>query len=296
MKKWSMIIDIEKCEDCNNCFLACKDEHVDNDWPGYSLSQPRHGQRWMNIFRKERGQYPLIDVAYRPTPCMHCDNAPCVKTAGDASVYTREDGIVMIDPDKARGRKDIMKACPYEVVWWNEEKNVPQKCTMCAHLLDEGWDKPRCVQACPTGALRMVHMSDREMASIKSTEGLECLYPEYGTSPRIFYKNLYRFEKCFVSGSVAFEKEGVIDCAEGASIVLIKDSRRIAETAADNFGDFKFDSLEENSGEYRVEIRFRDYAKKVLNVNLESSMNIGTITLSRSKNLPTMVETDFEYG
>ena len=138
MKKWSMIIDIEKCEDCNNCFLACKDEHVDNDWQGYSLSQPRHGHRWMNILRKERGQYPLMDVAYRPTPCMHCDDAPCVKVAEDGSVYKRDDGIVIIDPEKAAGRKDIIKSCPYGAVWWNEEKNIPQKCTMCAHLLDEG--------------------------------------------------------------------------------------------------------------------------------------------------------------
>ena len=277
MKKWSMIIDIEKCEDCNNCFLACKDEHVDNDWPGYSLSQPRHGQRWMNILRKERGQYPAIDVAYRPTPCMHCDDAPCVKSAGDGSVYKREDGLVIIDPDKAKGRKDIVKACPYEAVSWNEEKSIPQKCTMCAHLLDEGWDKPRCVQACPTGALQMVHVSDSEMGGILSTEGLESLYPENGTFPRVFYKNLYRFEKCFIAGSVAYEKDGVIDCAEGVSIALIKDTKRMAETTTDNFGDFKFDCLEESSGEYSVEIRFRDYATRVLNVNLISSINIGTI-------------------
>ena len=36
MKKWNMIIDVAKCHDCNNCFLACKDEHVENDWPPYS--------------------------------------------------------------------------------------------------------------------------------------------------------------------------------------------------------------------------------------------------------------------
>jgi len=280
MKKWFMIIDIEKCENCNNCFLACKDEHVGNDWAGYSLSQPRHGQRWMNIHQKERGQYPLIDVAYRPTPCMHCDEAPCVKIAGDDSVYKRDDGIVIIDPEKTKGRKDIKEACPYGAVWWNEEKSIPQKCTMCAHLLDEGWDKPRCVQACPTGALQVIHINDSKISSIIATESLECLYPDYGTSPRVFYKNLYRFEKCFVSGSVAFEKDGVIDCAEGALIALIKDSKRISETAADNFGDFKFDCLEENSGKYSVEIRFRDYATKVLDVNLISSINIGTITFN----------------
>jgi Fe-S-cluster-containing dehydrogenase component len=237
----------------------------------------------MNILRKERGQFPLIDVAYRPTPCMHCDNAPCIKTAGDGSVYKRDDGIVIIDPDKAKGRKDIFESCPYEAVWWNEEKSIPQKCTMCAHLLDEEWDKPRCVQACPTRALRMVHVNDSEMNDIISTEGLEYLYPEKGTSPRVFYKNLYRFEKCFVSGSVAFEKDGVVDCAEGALIVLIKDTKRIAETTTDNFGDFKFDCLEENSGEHTVEIRFRDYATKVVNVNLVSSINIGTITFDNQR-------------
>ncbi len=43
MKKWHMVIDVAKCHDCNNCFLACKDEYVDNDWPGYSVSQPKQG-------------------------------------------------------------------------------------------------------------------------------------------------------------------------------------------------------------------------------------------------------------
>ena len=160
MTKWNLIIDVEKCEDCNNCFLACKDEHVDNEWPGYTGSQPLHGHRWINILRKERGQYPLIDVAYLPVPCMHCDNAPCIKAAKEGALYKREDGIVLIDPDKAKGRKDILKACPYEAIWWNDEKNVPQKCTLCAHLLDEGWTEPRCVQACPTGALEIVREVD----------------------------------------------------------------------------------------------------------------------------------------
>ena len=30
MKRWSLVIDVEKCEGCHNCFLACKDEHVGN--------------------------------------------------------------------------------------------------------------------------------------------------------------------------------------------------------------------------------------------------------------------------
>src|SRR5512135_1971228 len=112
MKKYNLVIDVAKCEDCNNCFLSCKDEHVDNDWPGYASSQPRHEHRWMNIMRKERGQFPTIDVTYRPTPCMHCDNAPCIKAGKNGAVYKRDDGIVIIDPEKAKGQEAIVKACP----------------------------------------------------------------------------------------------------------------------------------------------------------------------------------------
>ena len=277
MKKWKLIIDVEKCEDCNNCFLSCKDEHVDNTFPGYSIPQPLHGQSWMNIMRKERGQFPVIDVAYLPVPCMHCENAPCIKAAKGGAVYRRDDGVVLIDAEKAKGQKDIVKACPYEAVWWNEEKNVPQKCTFCAHLLDEGWKEPRCVQACPTGALRVVFAEDSEMEGMIESENLEYFHPEFKTNPGVTYKNLYRYLKCFIGGGVAFEKDGVSDCAEGAKVTLSKDSKIIAEATTDPFGDFKFDHLEENSGKYTLEVLFRDYGKKTLDVDLKKSLYVGII-------------------
>jgi len=56
MKSWHLIIDVARCHDCNDCFLADKDEFVDNEFPPYSAAQPWHGHRWMNIKRKERGQ------------------------------------------------------------------------------------------------------------------------------------------------------------------------------------------------------------------------------------------------
>jgi Fe-S-cluster-containing dehydrogenase component len=280
MKKWHLIIDIEKCEDCNNCFLSCKDEHTDNDWPGYSAAQPLHGHRWMNIMRRERGQYPLIDVAYRPTPCMHCDNAPCIKAAKDGAVFKRDDGIVIIDPVKSKGQQAIVNACPYKAIWWNEEKQIPQKCTLCAHLLDHGWEKTRCVQACPTGALSLVKIEDSGMAQMATNEGLERLHDDKGTMPRVYYRNLYRYEKCFIAGSVAFEHEGITDCAEGALVALIKDSKTIRETVTDNYGDFKFDGLAENSGEYSLKIKFRNFEEKSVNIDLKLSLNLGVIHIS----------------
>jgi Fe-S-cluster-containing dehydrogenase component len=285
MKMWHLIIDVETCEDCNNCFLACKDEFVDNDFPGYSIAQPLHGQRWMNIMRKERGQCPMVDVAYLPIPCMHCDNAPCIKKAKEGAVYKKENGIVMIDPEKAKGQKEIVAACPYGAISWNEEKNVPQKCTFCAHLLDKGWEEPRCVQACPTGALRVIYAEDSEIHTIMASEKLEILHPEYKTTPRIYYKNLYRFFTCFIGGSVAVAKEEITDCAEGARVTLIKDSKKIGAAVTDNYGEFKFDQLQENSGTYLLDIEFKDYEKKRMEVDLRLSANVGTILLNPAQSM-----------
>jgi Fe-S-cluster-containing dehydrogenase component len=279
MKKWNLIIDIAKCEDCNNCFLACKDEHVDNDFPPYSISQPRHGQRWIDLITKERGQCPTIDVANFPMPCQHCDNAPCIKKAKDGAVYKMNDGIVIIDPVKAAGQKEIVSSCPYGAIWWNQEKNVAQKCTLCAHLLNDGWKEPRCVQSCPTGSLRIVKAEDSQMLELIKQEGLEVFHPEYKTQPRVYYKNLYRYLKCFIGGNVAFAHDGITDCAEGASVTLFQGSHKIGECLTDNYGDFKFDKLDENSGRYNIEVSYKNYNRKHLEVDLTVSQNVGTILL-----------------
>ena len=278
MNKWALIVDIAKCHDCNNCFLACKDEYFENDFPPYSSAQPRMGQRWIDILRKERGQFPKVDVSYLPLPCMHCDDADCIKSAEGEAVYKRDDGIVIIDPLKAKGQKAVVESCPYGVIWWNEELDLPQKCTFCAHLLDEGWDKPRCVQACPTGALEFVHIEDLEMQRMIESDKLDTLHPEYGLEPRVYYKNLYRFTKCFVTGSVALKD--VDECAEGAKVFLKNGSGKVIDTTVtNNFGDFKIDNLEENNGKYSLEVEYPGYQKQELSVALEDSIDVGTIFL-----------------
>jgi len=280
MRKWNLIIDIEKCEDCNNCFLACKDEHVDNEWPGYTEAQPRHGHRWINILRKERGQFPLIDVAYRPTPCQHCDDAACIARDDSQAVFKRADGVVLIDPQKAKGQKQLVKACPYGAIWWNAEKNVPQKCTLCAHLLDSGWSQPRCVQACPTGAMQMVKVEDEAMIRLATTERLKVLSPELGTHSRVYYKNLHRFENCFIAGSVAIDSDGVMDCVQGAAVVLKQEDQITDQVQTNEYGDFKFDDLEPNSGTYELEIIYKDLEKRTISIELTHSQSIENIVLS----------------
>ena len=197
------------------------DEYVGNAWPGYAAPMPKHGHKWINILQKERGQVPMIDIAYVPTMCNHCDNAPCMAKGGDA-VTKRDDGIMLIDPEKAKGRKDLVEACPYGHIWWNEELQLPQIWPFDAHLLDQGWQQTRGQQSCPTGAMRAIKVEDEEMARMAREEGLEVMKPELGTRPRVYYRNLWRYSKCFIGGTLAAEANGVVDCVEGASVRLMQ--------------------------------------------------------------------------
>ena len=40
MARYGMLINIDKCNGCYNCFLACRDEFEGNDYPPYSAAQP----------------------------------------------------------------------------------------------------------------------------------------------------------------------------------------------------------------------------------------------------------------
>ncbi|MGH6784850.1 MAG: 4Fe-4S dicluster domain-containing protein [Sphingomicrobium sp.] len=276
--KWNLIIDVAECTNCNLCTLAAMDEYVGNEFPGYSAPMPRHGHRWIDILQKERGQVPMVDVAYVPTLCNHCDNAPCV-AKGAGAVTKRDDGIVLIDPVKAKGRKDLVDSCPYGHIWWNEELQLPQAWTFDAHLIDQGWKQTRGQQACPTGAMRAICVDDGEMADIAREQALEVMKPEAGTKPRVYYKNLWRYSTSFIGGSVASETDGVVDCVEGATVRLSKDGATVAETVTDNYGDFKFDRLPENSGQYTIEISAPGRPAKTLAATLGASINLGEIRL-----------------
>ena len=245
MKEKYMIMDVAKCHDCNNCYMSCTDEYAENDWPGYQAPMPRHGHRWLDLLRRERGENDRIDTAFLVKPCMQCEDAPCMK-AGDF-VSRREDGIIVFDLSGGKG-KDITASCPYGSVWYNEAEQLSQKCDFCAHLLDDdSWEHamPRCVHSCPTGALSFVCMEPAEFAGKAEAEGLSVYKDEPGTGSHVWYKNLHRFTKNFIAGQLL--KDG--DVVSGASVSL-SGAGGSAELVTDMFGEFRFDGLDD--GEYTL--------------------------------------------
>ena len=276
MAKYGMLIDINKCNGCYNCFLTCREEFAGNEYPGYSAAQPMSGLNWMRVIEKERGKYPKVKVTYIPVTCMHCENATCITMAKDKAVYRRPDGIVIIDPVKAKGQKDIVQTCPYRVIEWNEEAQVPQKCTLCAHLLDAGEKEPRCVESCPSGALVFGDFDDRksEISKLIASAKPEDFHPEYHMAGRVKYMNL---PGKFIAGTVIF---GDIDeCAENIQVTLSGNGKE--KTAKTNsFGDFEFDGLPDNMN-YTVKIEAKNYNSQQLHANTIKDVYLGVITLTK---------------
>ncbi|WP_418253620.1 4Fe-4S dicluster domain-containing protein [Gordonibacter urolithinfaciens] len=122
----AFLIDVAKCNGCHNCQISCKDEHCGTEWMPYAADQPMTGHFWCKVEEKVRGSVPVVRVSYTPLVCGHCDDAPCLAAAKDGAVYRRDDGLVVIDPAKAKGQRAIMDACPMGAVYWNEELDLPQ--------------------------------------------------------------------------------------------------------------------------------------------------------------------------
>ncbi len=108
MPRYGMVIDLSRCMGCRACMEACK---IENNTPQAIF--------WMYVFRFEEGEFPNVRQWFMPRPCMHCDNAPCVKVCPVGARYKREDGLVATDWERCIGCRYCEVACPYGVNYFN---------------------------------------------------------------------------------------------------------------------------------------------------------------------------------
>ena len=262
-----LLVDVTTCINCNTCVIACKDEHFENTYLPYTKDQPELGHFWMKMNLRERGKFPKLKLASIPTPCMHCDEAPCIKAATGGAIYKRPDGIVIIDPMKSVGQKQIVASCPYGVIYWNDQLNIPQKCTLCACRVDAGGD-PWCVLSCPVTAMVFGEVED-----LSKTPGAVPLYPELGTKSRVYYIGL---PKTFIAGKV-LDSNG--ECLADAD-VSAKDTaaaKVVASTKSDYLGDFWLEGLDAKKT-YDVAVSAAGKTKTI-SVSLQTDTDLGDIQL-----------------
>jgi len=166
--RYGILIDLNRCTGCMTCVLACKQEN---------LTPPRVW--WDKVFEIE--SQALDRILYVRYACMHCDDPPCLAACPERAIYKRPDGIVLIDQERCRGRRECRKACPYGVIDINPDQDYfpsarlpyqdtgepfrlhppgkASKCTLCVHRIERGRE-PACVEGCPSRAMIFGDLND----------------------------------------------------------------------------------------------------------------------------------------
>ncbi|MFQ5712042.1 MAG: 4Fe-4S dicluster domain-containing protein [Candidatus Geothermarchaeales archaeon] len=200
-RNWVMVIDLERCDGCGSCTIACKLEHEVPD-----------GQEWIKVY--EMKENPLQPPYFLPRPCMQCENAPCVKVCPVGATFYNEDGVVDIDKDRCIGCRLCMAACPYGARYFNwgavsssrrlpvEETNMlkhvvgtVEKCIWCDHRYQRN-KLPACVLGCPHKAIFFGDVDEDAVTNGSETWKISEVFEnrfsfrlleELGTEPRVYY-------------------------------------------------------------------------------------------------------------
>jgi len=222
MAKWGMAIDIDRCDGCNACVVACRAE---NNVPIAGPEQAENGRaiEWIRVERHVEGEFPNVRVRFVPVMCVHCDEAPCVKVCPVSATYETPDGLNAQIHPRCIGTRACGQACPYTVRYfnWGEPsweapleqtinpdvavrwKGIMEKCTFCVQRIrrtnDQARDEereirdgevqPACAQACPAQAIVFGDREDPESAVSKLSESPRAERPleELGTGPRVVH-------------------------------------------------------------------------------------------------------------
>lgn len=206
--EWHMVIDLNKCVGCQYCIWACQATN----------NVPEDDMRW-NIGFPEKTENGTD--FYMTRPCLHCEDAPCVKVCPVGATWVREDGIVTMDYDRCIGCRYCEVACPYDVRRFNwktptgkneyvptwgvpeverRSRGVVEKCTFCVQRIDRGLSQglmpgvdpqatPACVNICPVGARQFGNINDptSPVAIYLDEHDTFRLREDLGTEPKVHY-------------------------------------------------------------------------------------------------------------
>ena len=198
------------------------------------------GGNWIKVNEIERGQYPHVKVDHVPVTCSHCDEAACVKLDQTGAIYRRPDGIVLIDPEKAKGNKELVKTLPLSPdrverrarSWPRSAPSAPISWTRASRSPAAWSPAPRA--RCVFGDLDDPASAVAKLVAAGATE---VLHPEYAMGEKVTYRNL---PKKFVAGTVIY---GDIDeVAKDVEVILSGDGTTLT-TKTNGFGDFEFEGL-----------------------------------------------------
>jgi Fe-S-cluster-containing dehydrogenase component len=227
---WGMAIDLDLCTSCGACVVACKSEN-NVGITGADPLKAGTGIYWMNLVPKEgTSGDPLAPGSTStsellPTPCMQCENPPCIKVCPVNATYQNDEGLVAMIYDRCIGCRYCEVACPYSVRFFNwsepewpesyrnllnpdvstRPEGVVEKCTFCSHRLRRASETARleerdlqdgelqkmtaCAQSCPADAITFGDLADSKslISRLSKSPRVFRLLEHLGTRPKVFY-------------------------------------------------------------------------------------------------------------
>ena len=141
-----VLCDPSLCSGCRTCEALCSSRRY-----GYVSSTAA-----LLTVDRDRERAVWTSGMYSARTCRQClstDNTPwCIVVCPEQAIRIAPEGTYgdtkarVIDEDKCVGCGDCVEACPFEMIVFDEEREVATKCDLCA-------GDPICVKGCPTGAL-----------------------------------------------------------------------------------------------------------------------------------------------
>lgn len=177
---YAMALDYQNCINCKACETACKEEN------GVQLGADKQ-RIWVGLVEGVRADNkPFMDLY--PSQCNQCIDAPCVTACPTFASHYTKGGIVQVDPDKCIVCKGCMTACPYDARFVDDTIVAVDKCTFCAHRIDE-YGTTACQATCPTKVRMFGDLDDEngDLVKLLKTKKFFFLKEELGTLPKLFY-------------------------------------------------------------------------------------------------------------
>ncbi len=148
-KQLAFYFDSSSCSGCKTCQVACRDKH--------NLGK---GILWRRVYEVVGGEWekrgeawvPDIFSYYVSMACNHCMDPICLKSCPNAAIVKDQRGLVLVDAGRCMGCRYCEWTCPYGALFYDWEKGIMTKCTMCSDYTSRG-KVPACVSACPMRVL-----------------------------------------------------------------------------------------------------------------------------------------------